>query len=909
MKDERNLARELEKLIKSDAIEGLDATQLNNLIRVIDNINNGYLPHFAQLMVERLNAISSSKLLDKAVMQAKPLPLSTVYSKLKSLITDKDKFVELIRRNPLYYIDQVFGNFKTKDIFNSLFEKAAEAQSMFQRSINEVNNKLDKAQQDVAKSFNQDANKTLMSKFKMMTFMIQLESDSNPESNQVNPASEYLKETIKHIRNGKSSFGERDAKMLEDVLNEYTNENGDIDSEKLYNSFNSAEKKAIKTIQDINESIRDKAIYTAAVIRGDKIHPLNNYIHLNVLHEYKPDEAISGVAFIDNYNNSLRPSTKAKSLIARTGKVSPLNFDVFASANRGAKFTLMDYYLTQPIRTGRKTINETSELMNEEKASREQRDIFNAIDRAFEESVDNLLTSNFTISSIGDKAIEFVSKQGYRAVLASVPRFIGELTSNIAFSVIATPKEFKLGVDNKDVVLSADASTIMNNVGSKQTNRLFPNDTLSGRLVDTAILEQASGVRGGRAKNDVANKIQQIYNLSLKKYQNAVELMADALISTPDKMVMRPIWFGSFASEFKKLSGKDVDFDKVAANDEKYMAANKEALDEARNTADQKSVLAGASDNAFMGILKGTPKPNQSSMLRGFNMFNSFMTRFLIYEYVTARTGINAAVGNGSISQKQGVALLGAVATRMTVYTLLTTALAEGMVSMFVDDKDEDDEKTFLQKIGQAMASSATSMLLGRDFGNAIKGVINQGVEYMNENYLDFLRKGDYDPYKDAIQYTVMPSERKGKPAAFADMLMNMMGPFGPSVKTLELAYKKATEPAKKEASAKQRAEKEKQIRIPLEVLGNLGMIPLYKDVRKVVNKELYKDLDNAEKKPEVKGMNKEDMKRYFPQMYNETYGPGGSMYDVEQMKKEIRKEKEKLKRQMKDEMYNYTPK
>jgi hypothetical protein len=909
MKDERNKARELAKLIKSNAVEGLDATQLNNLMRVIDNINNGYFPHFAQLMIERLNAINNAKTLDNSVVNAKPLPLSTIYAKLKSLVTDKDKFLELIRRNPLYYIDQVFGNFKTKDIYNSLFEKPAEAQSMFQRSVNEINNKLDKAEQAVAKSFKQDANKTLMSKFKMMTFMIQLENESNPDSNQVNPAAEYLKKTIDHIRNGKSSFGERDAKMLEEILNEYSDENGNIDNEKLYKSFNAAEKNAIKTIQEINESIRDKAIYTAAVIRGDKIHPLNNYIHLNVLHEFRPDEAVSGVAFIDSYNNSLQPSTKAKSLIARTGKVAPLNFDVFASANRGAKFTLMDYYLTEPIRTGRKTINETSDLMKKEKATKEQRDIFNAIDRAFEESVDNLLTSNFTISSIGDKAVEFMSKQGYRAVLASLPRFVGELSSNIAFSMIATPKEFKLGVANRDVVLSADASTIMNNVGSKQTNRLFPNDTLSGRLVDTSILEQASGVRGGRAKNDVANKIQQIYNLSLKKYQNSVELMADALISTPDKMVMRPIWFGSFATEFKRLTGNDVDFDKIAKNDEKYMAANKEAIDESRNTADQKSVLAGATDNAFMGILKGTPKPNQSAMLRGFNLFNSFMTRFLIYEYVTARTGIMAAMGNGSISQRQGVALLGAVATRMTLYTLLTNILGEAMVGLFVDDDDADDEKTLLQKIGQAMASSATSMLIGRDFGNATKGLLNEGVEYMNENYLDFLRKGDYDPYKDAIQYTIMPPERKGKKAAFGDMLMNMMGPFGPSIKTLELAIRKATEPEKKETAAQQRVEKEKQIRIPLEVLGNLGMIPLYKDVRKIVNKELYKELDNAEEKKPMNKLNKEDMKRYFPEMYNKIYGPGGSMYNIEQMKNKIKRDKEKLKRQMKDEMYNYTPK
>lgn len=910
MKDERNLARELARLIKTDGINGLDNTQLGNLLRVIDNINNGYLPHFAQLMVERLTAINNGTNLEKAVAEAKPLKLSTVYSKLKSLLTGKDKFTELIRRNPLYYIDQVFGNFNTRDIYDAVFEKAAEGQAMFKRAVTELTNKLDAAEEAVAKSFKFDSNKLTMSKFKMMTFMVQLENDSNPDSDKVNSAAKYLKKTIEHIKNGKTSFGERDAEMLQQILDDYSNSEGEIDNEKLYNSFNEAEKKAIKTVQEINEAIRDKAVYTASVIRGDSIHPLNNYIHLNVLHEYRPEEAVSGVAFVDAYNNSLRPSTKAKSLITRTGKVSPLNFDLFASANRGAKFVLMDYYLTEPIRTARKTINEASAILKEDEVDNKQkRDILNAIDRAFEEATENLLTSNFTSSSFGDKVVEFVSKQGYRAVLASLPRFAAELSSNIAFVMIAAPKDFKLGVKYRDLVLSADAPNVMANVGSKQVNRIFPHDTLSGRLVDTSILNQASGVKGSRAKNDVANKIQQIYNLSLKKYQNVVEVMADALIATPDKMVMRPMWFGAFANEFKRMSGKDVDFDKIAANDEIYMAENKEAIDAARIIADQKTVLTGAADNAFMGVLKGTPKPNQKPLLRAFNMFNNFMTNFLVYEYMTARTGIMAAMGNGSISRKQGVALLGAVATRMTLYTLMTNILTNGLIGLFVDDEDEDDEKTFIQKVGQAIASSVTSMMLGRDFGNATKAVINQGVEYANQEFLDFLRAGEYDPYKDAIQYTVLPPERKGKKAAFSDMLMNMMGPFGPSAKTAEFAYRKATEEPKKKQDAIERSEAERDIRLPLEVLGNLGMIPLYKDVRRIVMKQLYQDIEKAENKSGEPMMKESDMKRYYPDLWEDMYGPGTPGYDERELKKEMQKEKRRVTRQMKDEMYDYVPK
>jgi hypothetical protein len=927
MKDERDKARELERLIQTNAVGKLDNAQLINLLRVIENINNGYFPHYAELVIERLNAKNESVNLDNAIQEAKPLPVTSAYARLKKIFTKKDAFTEMIRSTPLFFIGQVFGDFKTKAIFNAIFEKAAEAQSMFKRSINELNNKLDNAEEAVAKSFNLNGNDLTMSKYKMMTFMLQLEYESNPDTNKVNQASEYLKKTISHILKGKSNFTKRDVDMLQEILKDYSDANGSIDSKKLYDSFNSAEKNAIKVIQEINSGLREKAIFTAAVIRGDKIHPLDNYIHHNVLHDYKPEESISGAAFIDQYNQSLRPSTKAKSLIERKVGITPLNFDVFASANRGAKFTLMDYYLTEPIRTARKTLNETDALMNQkieerderqkqnplskkekekqDKSDQTKRDIFNAIDNAFEEAVDNLLSNNFTSSSFGDQVATFMSKQGYRAVLASLPRFAAELSSNVAFAMIAAPQDFKAGVGLRGIVFSADASTIMNNLKSKQTNRIFPNDTLSGRLIDSSIMSQAVGVKGSRANTDVANKIQQIYNLSLKKYQNVVEVMADSLISTPDKMVMRPMWFGAFSNEFKKLTGKEIDFDKVAANDEMYMSENKEALDAARNTADEKTVLTGAADNAFMGRLKGSSKPNQTAMLRFFNMFNNFMSTFLVYEYNTARTGVMAAMGNGSISRKQGVALLAAVTTRMTLYTLLSTTLSNALVGMFVGNDDDDDEKSLIQKFGQSLASGLTSLVLGRDFGNATKAVINTGVEYVNENFLDFLREGEYDPYKDAIQYTIMPPERKGKPAAFADMLINMFGPFGPSIKTMEFAFRKLMEPDKKEQKAIERSEKEKSIRLPLEILGNLGMIPLYKDVRKIVNKQLYKDLEKAEvATPATKKMSKEDMKTYFPNMYNDLYGPGGSLYDIELIKKEIRKEKEKLRKEIKDDMY-----
>ena len=927
--DERRLAKRLGKLIESlseQSLMKLNLTDLKNLLKVTSNINNGYLPHYAQVMVEKLNAIKYGKVLAAAIKKAKPLSFSELYSKFKAAIirSQKGGIAEMVRRNPLFYIDQVFGDFKTKDIFNSLFEMAAEAEANFKSELKKVQNILESAEAKIAKSFKLDPDKTLMSKFKMMTYMIQLEYESNKGSEQVNPAADYLKATIKHIDGGKSRFGERDANMLQEILDKYSTD-GEIDIEKLFNSFNQAEKDAIKDIRGINESLKDKAQYTAAIIRGDAIDPLNNYVHLNVLHDTEPLDVSAATDYLNQANNSRRPSTKAKSLIERTKGAKPLNFDVFASAQRGAKFVLMDYNLTEPIRTARRTLNQaTADLEADGRLPKQQRDIKNAIEGAFEEAVSNLLTNSILQNSLADEAIDFISKQGYRAVLAGTGRFAAELTSNIAFAVLADPRAFSAGIKYRDIIMSTDAPRVLENVNSKQTNRIFPSDTLSGKFVDTSILSQASGIQGRSSKNPVFNKMQQIYNRTLKKPQNLVELTADTLISTPDKLVMRPLWFGSFANEFKKITGNDVDFKKIAANDQAYMDGNKEAIEQSKKIADERSVMVGATDNAFMGILKGTVKPNQSFSTRAFNNFNNYMTRFLIFEYVTARTAIYALVGDGSLSKTQGAAMLGAVATRMTVYTLLSQMLANGIMGLFgLGDDEEEDEKSLMQKIGQSLTSTFTSLLLGRDFGNATKLVVNYGLEEVNERFLDFLREGEYDPYKDGIAFSLIPRDNR-RDDDLGKLLINMGGAFTPALNTASLIYKNRNriitgETDKKDLAAIEREDRTVKERIPLEVLGHLGFVPLYKDVRKLVNNSIYSSIKEAERvaarnkqrDTDLLGgyENKTDLKRYNPALYEKNFGEGSEWYESTKEEREAKEKEAKEEQAIKDRMNNYTPK
>ena len=870
MEEERTLARQLAKLMRTEAIERLSNQQLETLLAVIDNINNGFVTHAAQRLAETMNASNRAESLSESVAKAKPLSVSTFIGKIKAGITKNNKFFESVKRNPLAYLDQVFGDFKTTRIYDAIFKPLAQAYDTFSLEMKRVDQRLTDAQNAVMKSFKNDPNKARMSSYKMMAYMLQREFEANPDNKQVNPAADFIRATIDHINKGQSFFKGKDAEMLQQILDDFGGEQ--IDSQKLYDSFNKAERNALAVMEDINKSMGSKAVFTGAVIRGRRVDALNQYAHHNVLSTSGQMDRSADVSIIEAYNQSMRASTKAKNLIERTGVATPLNFDVFSSVSRGSRFTLTDFYLTEPIRTSRKTISDTRKLLEERgDVTKQENEIVNSIENALELALDDLLTRTFSQSTMLENVVQYVKKTGYRLVLASATRAGAEYLSNVNFAVIYAPKDFAAGMANKKMVMGTVGIDVMSNLKSTQLSRMYPNEILSGRMIDTSVLGEKAGDKGGRAYGDVRNKITQIYNGLLSPAKKGIELVADTLISAPDKAIIRPLWFGSFENAFVEITGKKPDFEKISANDEAYMEANQEALDKATDTADQVTTLAGAADNPFKSMLRGKypSKAKQTALLQFFNNFNSFMTRFLIYEYISARTAVNAMLGNGMISKRQGAALLGAVVTRMVTYTLLNTVFALLLKQAF-GLGDEEDEKDIEKQFGQALASTAVSLIVGRDFGNVVKGLLNYGVENLNEEFLDELRDGDYDPYRDSIAYTFVPADKEYKSNTLADYIRNLAGSFGPFYKMAEFGVKALSADEKKDPAARVRQLRELNERLPLEVLGNLGLIPFYREIRMILLADIYKDM-GKEKKGGKTGMTKAEkaqMKEYFPEIY-----------------------------------------
>jgi hypothetical protein len=244
------------------------------------------------------------------------------------------------------------------------------------------------------------------------------------------------------------------------------------------------------------------------------------------------------------------------------------------------------------------------------------------------------------------------------------------------------------------------------------------------------------------------------------------------------------------------------------------------------------------------------------------------MNRFLVYEYTAFAKGWDAARGNGTLTKREGVALMAAVSARMYLYSLIASTTTTGVIGILFqalgisEEEEEDDEKLSTKAL---RAGAQTIVNLGqRNFGNATRAVINWGVEYANENYLDVLRDGEFDKFKNSIVYKVQPYKDS--------WVVPFAGPYSPIIKTAILAKDIYDRDDLTDKGAIERRQNELFKRLPLEVLGSIGYLPASNEIIKEVNRGIYKDLNKASKGKYVTPTKMSDkiLKQISPELYNE---------------------------------------
>ena len=146
------------------------------------------------------------------------------------------------------------------------------------------------------------------------------------------------------------------------------------------------------------------------------------------------------------------------------------------------------------------------------------------------------------------------------------------------------------------------------------------------------------------------------------------------------------------------------------------------------------------------------------------------------------------------------------------------------------------------------MIGALVSLISRQSLGNIPAIATNFMIEEgLNRPYGGDLRDYDeYDKYQHSLVFSLIGQEDlKNKPLEEL-MVDTLAGPYGPLINTLSRILKltTTTQTAKK-LETREGAEEELLERMTIEALGNLGLIPFYKDIRRViVKKRFYEDPD-----------------------------------------------------------------
>ena len=890
--EELALAKQLKELIDTKGIEELSVNELKTLLQVINNINQGLVTNNAFLLKLKLDSLKNTSSVKKSILNGTIGAIEKRYNKVKTGLLKvagrkKNYIQRTLESSPLYYIDLVFGDGKSKNLYDSFFRDMAEGEQKFTYDVKEKYDQVENARDAVKKSFKGSENKTIESSAKQFLYMLELEYNSNQDKTKVKRASEYLDKTIDLAKVDK-----RDIDMLEKLKEAYVVD-GKINMDKLYSSFNSAEKKSIKVAQEINQSLAPQAMFVAGVITGQKINLLKNYVHHVVVSErFEGDVIDDSHKLMDSMNQNLKPSTKAKPTIERQNVVTALNFDIYNSVKRGSKSTLLDFHLTAPIKTARATLKETKKALEKDGSYKSKKDIYEAIDSLVENTISNFIYNSVASSGMVDKTLSAIVRISYQRVLADSKRFTQEVLSNFSFIFNKGRKEWALGVTKYRDVSSETMAKAMRNLGSLQTDRVYGDSNLKSRFTEK-LFEDKLGIRGRQNRSKVMDVLGSINYYSLKPLANVADTVGATIISSPDQIMNRPLIKGTFASTFEQETGESFPedgFERIAANDQAFMSKYKNALKISMKKADDVSIEAGASSGMFTGISKGKDAARQKGMegfvKKFFYNYNDYMNTFLNYEFQAFRKGLMAAKGNGMISEKEGRQLMAAVATRMTLYSFLAAVIPYGAVGVirrllgYAEGEDEE-EKSILKKGGQAIVQTGVGLLVGRNFGNLTKQIQNSLViEPINEKYLGFLRDGDYDKYKDKLGYTLSPKVKEYEDAKVSDYLYTFSGPYSKLLTFGDKALKitdDILEPSKK-ADAKKREKQRLKRFVFFEIPALLGYVPIAKEVEKELNSFMYKDFRKGGKSKWIdvgptEAEEKKAFKQIDPEGYKEIYG------------------------------------
>jgi len=865
---EKEVAENFLNLTKNKKIlEELPTNVLEHIEKIIDNIKDGFFPSYGLKLTQQMDAVTRGESMMEVIDN---VPLKSLVNKVFSVVGYAKKSIESwltgrtmslinIRGNILENIDESLGNFKDKKIFNNSFGSFAKAYSGYAVNSDKVNEKSIDALNILEKEHSKDQNKIVKSKYKVWAYLMQKEYESNPGSKKVFTAKEAIDSILDYGREqgriSDQTLSKKDYEILQEIADDFS---GNEDAESLYKSMSKGETKVAGIIREVNDGLKDKTMFNGAMLGSSRPEHFNDYHHHNTLRiEGRQDKGLNDA------NTGSSNVGSDGTAIERISGIKPLNPDPILAMALGAKQTLREFHLKNELQTVQEGIKRLNYKYQQPqyKGTRE-REQANAVRDAFREVVDIINEGENRNASKTNVIIDGIEEFGYYSILGSVPRAAGELGTNLAYAMIANPVEYTSGIAKyKDYYMGTRGRDVMENSKSYQTTKNYGKN-VRGKLGDANAFIEQEGVPKTKARADWQNKIMQIDGHI--KIRSATKTIAKTLLTTPDMMIARPLWFGSYAAEFKRQSGKDVDYEKIADNDTDYMRENKIAIDEATKHADNQVKQSSTTNNKTLGVLKNKAREGDNALVNVYKRADRAMVNFMLYEFATAKTAVHTMMKEGSVNKRQGAALLTGIGLRMALYMPLVTAARNGfknaLSSALGGEEEKDQEDDYIDMFNRQGLGSLMSLALGRNMGNIGRIPISIGVELLNEEYLEGLRNGEeYDPYKHSLMYQAVTPDQLSTYKLPSTILYRFSGAYSPIIKSSIKAFGGAkdvfvdnftdkkeptykTSKYQKQKKAREKKHMDQAMKGAFETMGVMGIIPFYKDAKDYVGRNDFKD-------------------------------------------------------------------
>ena len=396
---------------------------------------------------------------------------------------------------------------------------AAFSQYDVQRS-NVLKESIEKIEKLIAfdgnKRIERSQNEIIKDKMKIMTYLLQLEHESNPiESNQEQnltpPALAFIEETINYYIENSPAEADVTVEMLQEIKKEFT-VNGKIDLGKLKNSFSTNINKAVDEYRKAFDNLADKTDFVSAVLRRNKVNLFNNYVKHVVLYNPSDKEAVYNTQR-DKFTQ--KASAKSGSIEERIPGAKALSFDPSYALMKATDDILLDFNMTNEIRKFRMKINS---LKKTEGLTPLQQQAVIALERSMEKALASTFDSINSDPSATTTLINEIRRIGYEAALVSAPRAVAELSSNFLFAISANPDATLDGIKNYGGVAKENGTMLnfLSNIGSTEATKLANVDEITGKLTDDLGVDKYVS-KSGKAAPQLKSILLQINNYGPKQ--------------------------------------------------------------------------------------------------------------------------------------------------------------------------------------------------------------------------------------------------------------------------------------------------------------------------------------------------------------------------------------------------------